>query len=139
MRKIGIANESQLFDLIKQFVIPDLLPSEVKMSRYDCYSLEHNVDIELKCFKKHYDDLLIEKKKYDALIERSSNHGTNPLYINSTPVGVWAFRLLDIEEPKWEERAMPKTSEFRQRQFITKVVGYYNISSGKDITDLLIL
>ena len=82
---------------------------------------------------------LLRKKKYDALIERSSNHGTNPLYINSTPVGVWAFRLLDIEEPKWEERGMPKTSEFRQRQFITKVVGYYNISSGKDITDLLIL
>lgn len=139
MRKIGIVNESHLFDLIKQFVIPDLLPSEVKMSRYDCYSLEHNVDIELKCRKKHYDDLLIEKKKYDALIERSSNHRTNPLYINSTPVGVWAFRLLDIEEPAWEERGMPKTSEFRQRQFITKVVGYYNISSGKDITDLLIL
>lgn len=139
MRKISIVNESHLFDLIKQFVIPDLLPSEVKMSRYDCYSLEHNVDIELKCRNRHYDDLIIEKKKYDALIERSSNHGTNPLYINSTPVGVWAFRLLDIEEPKWEERGMPKTSEFRQRQFITKVVGYYNISSGKDITDLLIL
>ena len=38
-----------------------------------------------------------------------------------------------------EERGMPKTSEFRHRHFITKVVGYYNIIDGKDITKLLIL
>ena len=137
--RIAIINEGHLYDLLKEHIIPDLLPSEVQMSRYDCYSLGHNVDIELKCRKKHYDDLLIEKKKYDALLERADKHGTNPVYINSTPVGVWAFRLLEIDEPVWEERGMPKTSEFRQRHFIQKVVGYYNISDGKDITELLIL
>lgn len=133
-----IAEEAQLFELLKQHIIPDLLPSKIKTSRYDCYSVEHNVDIELKCRKKHYDDLVIEKKKYDALIERAVSFGTHPVYINSTPKGVWAFRLQELDEPVWEERGMPKTSEFKQRQFITKVVGYYNIFKGKDITDLLI-
>ena len=136
--RIAIVDESHLYDLLKEHIIPDLMPSEVQTSRYDCYSLDHNVDIELKCRKKHYDDLLIEKKKYDALLERADKHGTNPVYINSTPVGIWAFRLLEIDEPIWEERGMPKTSEFRQRHFIQKVVGYYNISDGKDITKLLI-
>lgn len=136
--RILVSDESHLYDLIKQRIIPDLLPSEVQMSRYDCYSLEHNVDIELKCRKKHYDDLLIEKKKYDALIKRATLYGTSPVYINSTPKGVWAFRLQELDEPQWEERGMPKTSEFRQRHFITKVVGYYNVGIGKDITQLLI-
>lgn len=137
--RIVIANEAHLYDLLKEYIIPDLLPSEVQMSRYDCYSLNHNIDVELKCRKKHYDDLLIEKKKYDALVDRARRYGTNPVYINSTPLGVWAFRLLDVDEPVWEERGMPKTSEFSERHFITKVVGYYNISNGRDITKLLIL
>ena len=117
--------------------MPDLEKSDNPMARYDCYSLVHNIDIELKCRRRHYDDLLIEKKKYDALLLRASNFGTDPVYINSTPSGVWVFRIAVVPEPEWETRGMPKTSEFRQRQFIDKVVGYYNISIGTDITNKL--
>ena len=129
--------EQQLFEALKNSFIPDLEKSENPMDRYDCYSLAHNIDIELKCRRKHYDDLLIEKKKYDALILRASNFGTDPVYINSTPSGVWVFRLTVVPEPEWETRGMPKTSEFRQRQFIDKVVGYYNVVKGTEITDKL--
>lgn len=129
------ANEQQLFDALKDSFIPDLTPSEKPMARYDCYSLSHNIDIELKCRKRHYDELLIEKKKYDSLILRASNYGTSPVYINSTPVGVWAFRILEIDQPAWETRGMPKTSEFSQRHFIDKVVGYYHVDLGVNITE----
>jgi hypothetical protein len=129
--------EQQLFEALKNSFIPDLEKSENPMDRYDCYSLAHNIDIELKCRRKHYDDLLIEKKKYDALLLRASNFGTDPVYINSTPSGVWVFRLTVVPEPEWETRGMPKTSEFRQRQFIDKVVGYYNVVKGTEITDKL--
>lgn len=129
--------EQQLFEALKNSFIPDLEKSENPMARYDCYSLSHNIDIELKCRRKHYDDLLIEKKKYDALLLRASNFGTDPVYINSTPSGVWVFRLTVVPEPEWETRGMPKTSEFRQRQFIDKVVGYYNVVKGTEITDKL--
>ena len=84
--------EQQLFDALKDSFMPDLEKSDNPMARYDCYSLAHNIDIELKCRRKHYDDLLIEKKKYDALLLRGSNFGTDPVYINSTPSGVWVFR-----------------------------------------------
>ena len=129
--------EQQLFEALKNSFIPDLEKSENPMARYDCYSLAHNIDIELKCRRRHYDDLLIEKKKYDALLLRASNFGTDPVYINSTPSGVWVFRLTVVPEPEWETRGMPKTSEFRQRQFIDKVVGYYNVVKGTEITDKL--
>jgi len=129
--------EKELFTALKDSFMPDLEKSDNPMARYDCYSLAHNIDIELKCRRKHYDDLLIEKKKYDALLLRASNFGTDPVYINSTPSGVWVFRLTVVPEPEWEIRGMPKTSEFRQRQFIDKVVGYYNVVKGTEITDKL--
>lgn len=129
------SHESQLFTALKESFIPDLQPSEKATARYDCYSLLHNIDIELKCRKRHYDELLIEKKKYDSLILRASNFGTSPVYINSTPQGVWAFRLLEIDQPAWETRGMPKTSEFSQRQFINKIVGYYHVDIGSNLTD----
>ena len=99
--------ERELFNLIKERIADDLKVSEHNMSKYDCYSLAHNSDIELKCRNLHYDDLLIEKAKYDALIERAAMFGTLPVYINSTPNGVWSFRLSELPEPKWEVRWMP--------------------------------
>jgi hypothetical protein len=132
-----IKYERELFNLIKERIADDLQVSEHKMSKYDCYSLVHNSDIELKCRNIHYDDLLIEKAKYDALIQRAAMFGTIPVYINSTPIGVWSFRLSELPEPKWEERRMPKTTHFTNNNMIVKMVGYYNISLGKDITELL--
>lgn len=132
-----IKYERELFNLIKERIADDLKVSEHKMSKYDCYSLAHNSDIELKCRNLHYDDLLIEKAKYDALIERATMFGTIPVYINSTPSGVWSFRLSELPEPRWEERRMPKTTHFTNNNMIVKMVGYYNISLGKNITGLL--
>ena len=132
-----IKYERELFKLIKQHLAHDLEESEHKMSKYDCYSLSYNADIELKCRNVHYDDLVIEKIKYDALIARASMFNTRPIYINSTPLGVWSFRLDELSEPAWEERRMPKTTHFANNNMIVKVVGYYNISLGKNITDLL--
>lgn len=129
--------ERELFNLIKNRIAEDLKVSEHKMSKYDCYSLIHNSDIELKCRNLHYDDLLIEKAKYNALIERAAMFGTFPVYINSTPNGVWSFLLSKLPEPNWEERRMPKTTHFANNNMIVKMVGYYNISLGRDITELL--
>ena len=132
-----IKYERELFKLIKERLAPDLELSEHQMSKYDCYSISYNADIELKCRNRHYNDLVIEKIKYDALVARASMFGTVPVYINSTPTGVWSFRLTELPEPSWEERRMPKTTHFSDNNMIVKVVGYYNISQGKDITDLL--
>jgi hypothetical protein len=129
--------EKELFNEIKERIIPDLKESEFAMSKYDCYSEKHKIDIELKCRNTHYDNLVIEKIKYDALMERAKVFGNKPIYINSTPKGVWAFRLDEIPEPVWSKRNMPKTTEFRNKTFVSKDVGYYDLSLGVDISDLL--
>ena len=128
-----ISKEEELFDFVKSKYLPDLKESEYKFSKYDCYSEKFKLDIELKCRATHYDDLLIEKAKYDALILRSKNHGTKAFYINSTPSGVFVFNLSALEEPQWEDRMMPKTSHFSDREKIVKCVGYINISRAKKV------
>lgn len=130
-------NEAELFNLLKLRLISDLEYSEGRMSKYDCYSIAFNADIELKCRKTHYDELVIERIKWDALIERANKFSTIPVYINYTPVGLWSFKLLELPVPEWSMRRMPKSTEFSNRSMIQKEVGYLHTSLGKDLSHLL--
>lgn len=124
-------NEDALFEYLKQTYIPDLDWSEGEYSHHDCYSQSLSVDIELKCRNTHYDDLLIEKYKYEKLMSRAERFGTLAVYISQTPEGIFAFNLSKLPEPQWETRGMPKTSHFNQRQFVDKEVGYLHIDYAK--------
>lgn len=126
-------NESMLFDFLKSTHINDLTPCEDEFSKYDCYSKIHNLDIELKSRYKHYDRLVIEKIKYDSLIERSIRYSTRPLYINSTPKGVFVFDLSKIRLFDWHNHLMPKTTEFDDNEKVLKPVSYIDVSRSTKI------
>jgi hypothetical protein len=128
-----MTSENQLYNWIKKNFIKDLKESEKRNSRYDCFSKEHNLDIELKCRRTHYSDLIIEKKKYDSLMLRSKEHGTIPVYINSTPKGVWAFYIADIRI-NWYNKLLPKHTDFSDNTFIEKKIGYLTLDSGIELT-----
>jgi hypothetical protein len=117
--------EKELFIIMKT-LIPDLEQME-EFSYYDCYSKYHKAHIELKCRKTHYDNLMIEKIKYDKLKK------VNSWYINSTPIGIYSFNIQEIEEPKWSDVMMPITTEFGNNKQIIKSIGLININSAKKI------
>jgi hypothetical protein len=127
--------ERDLFEALKKNLVPDLEKAQDQFSKYDCYSNEHKIYIELKCRKSHYNELVIEKIKYEGLLNKSKVSGVDPVYINSTPFGVWAFRLNDLEEPSWTTKDMPRETDFKRTHMITKQVGYYDIKSGVNITE----
>lgn len=128
--------ELDLFNIIKATHVQDLEKSDDQYSRFDCYSLKYNMDIELKCRNKHYDELLIEKDKYDALLKRSEKFGTTPMYINSTPEGIYVFNLQKIAQPKWEDKGgLPTTSHFSDRRKIVKTVGFLPVYLANKITE----
>ena len=116
-------DEKQLYQILKEKYLEDLAESDDQYSRYDCYSLRHNLDIELKCRNRHYNNLILERKKYDALIARSEKHQTRPLYINSTPKGIYIFDLSKIK-PEFHCRYLPKTTQFYNRVRVEKEVAY---------------
>ena len=122
--------EQELFDYLKDSRFPDLRKSEGNYDSFDCISDEMAAFIELKCRHTHYNELLIEKSKYDRLFLEAKYHELEPWYINSTPTGKWAFHLTMVPEPSWEERWMPTTTEFANTSKKRKVVGFLHIDYG---------
>jgi hypothetical protein len=124
-----INNETELFEWLQSFVYPDLLIAKNPVSRWDCYSPKKKHRIELKCRHKHYPDLMIEKHKYDSVSAECAKHNDVPVYINSTPEGIYAFDMRE-HNGLWEIRAVPKTTQFASREFVSKEVGYFHIDEG---------
>ena len=122
--------ESDLFDWLKANRYPDLVKSNKQMSRWDCYSPSTTHRIELKCRKKHYETLLLERKKYDSVVDKCNENLDVPVYINSTPEGVYLFNLL-LVEPVWEiNHRNPATTDFSNTQRVAKEVAYLCINKA---------
>lgn len=111
--------EAELFEYLKRYWI-DLKMSTDQYSKHDCFSQEYNTRIELKCRKKHYNRLMLERNKYRYLMIKHILYNEVPLYINYTPKGIYCFDLRKID-PVWiiDER-MPKTTEFENTNKVTK-------------------
>ena len=125
-------SEVDLFWALKDLV-PDLTQSQDQFESYDCYSVKHNVYVELKCRRSHYDELLIERSKYNALMERAK--GWIPFYICSTPEGVYSFNLKELRQPVWQDRDMPQTTDFERNDKVTKSVGFLHIDKSTKLWD----
>ena len=119
-----INKEDDLFDFLKRSTYPDFVKARNQMSRWDCYSPSTRHRVELKCRKTHYETLLIERKKYQALMDTCEAHLDIPIYICSTPMGVFAYNLLCIS-PEWEvNRRNPATTQFANGARVEKEVAY---------------
>ena len=72
------------------------------------------------------------------MMNRCKTEGTIPIYVNSTPKGVWAFYLDGLAKKiEWEYRDLPRQTDFSRRETISKEIGYLNIEDGKDLLFLL--
>jgi len=122
--------ESDLFNWLQKNIYPDLVKAKNPLSRWDCYSPATGHRLELKCRRKHYDTLLLEKKKYDVMIEECSKHLDTPMYFNSTPKGIYSFNL-NLIQPKWEiNKKNPATTHFKNNEKVEKEVAYLEISKA---------
>lgn len=122
--------EQDLFNYLVDCCYPDLVKARKQMSRWDCYSPDTRHRIELKCRGKHYDTLLIERKKYDALINKANDNYDEPIYINSTPKGIYRFNLYFVI-PKWEIQYHNKTTEFYNKNKIPKEIAMLSIKDAE--------
>jgi hypothetical protein len=113
--------ESDLFNWLSENHYNTLVNSKNPISRWDCYDIETQNRIELKCRRKHYDTLILEKSKYDAMLKESEKHLDIPIYINSTPKGIYLFNLLTIEI-NWFTKRLPATTEFEKRIWVEKEI-----------------
>ena len=122
--------EQELFDFLKADLYPDLIKSPGVYDAFDCISQAAGHYIELKCRHAHYPTLLIEEMKYRKLITQAAERDLIPFYINSTPLGVFSFDLMDVAEPEWVSHWMPATTEFSRSNKVSKLVGYLPIEEA---------
>jgi len=125
-------SESDLFEYLKKYW-HDLEMSKDKYSKHDCYSESTKTRIELKCRKKHYNDLMLERNKYIYLMVKQILYSEIPLYINYTPQGIYCFDLRKLK-PVWViDNRMPKTTEFKNTDKVQKEYCLISIYDSKII------
>ena len=124
--------ESDLFDWLSKNYYNLLVDTSDNFSKSDCYDIETKNKIELKCRATHYQELIIEKPKYEYLIKESKKFGDVPIYINSTPKGIFLFELEDLKL-KWFEKPLPKTTDFENNNLTNKEVATININKSKQL------
>ena len=121
-------NEQSLFDYIKNTYLEDLQKSEHEYDYIDATSNGYRLTLELKCRTNHYDELILEKDKYEALMDRAWDTGFTPFYINSTPKGIYAFNLRKITVT-WTTKRLP-ASTFDKGPEIDKQVALLHIDKA---------
>ena len=123
-------NEELLFTFLREGFYSDLEKAPGIYDAFDCISKQAGHYIELKCRATHYDTLLIEEMKYRKLITQAAERDLIPFYINSTPLGVFSFDLMDVPEPEWVSHWMPATTEFARSNKVSKLVGYLPVEEA---------
>ena len=127
--------EQELFDWLKAGHYSDLEKSSNEYDGFDCTSNHYKMFIELKSRLTHYDTLLLERKKFDFLVVTAEVLGYQPWYINSTPLGVWAFPLNSVvKDLEWVDKWLPTTTEFQNKSKTSKLVTFLPLELGIKLT-----
>ena len=71
--------------------------------------------------------LLIEKAKFDVLVDNAERTGFEAWYINSTPMGIYGWKITREMDLTWEKRVLPETSEFKDKGNVIKTVSYLKV------------
>lgn len=122
-------NEGELFQKFKEAYLPDLKIAIDTYSPFDAICHTSKVVIEFKCRRAHYDELLIEWPKYETLLNRAADRGYRPLYVCSTPLGVWAWNLTYIDL-HWFKKELPKQTDFNNSTPVIKQIAYLSLDEG---------
>jgi len=128
IKELANLKEEDLFKIVKENHIPDLEMMQDPISREDAWSLECRARVELKCRSSHYDEFMIEKGKHDFLVNKCRRRSELPIYICSSPKGIfiWDLSLLDIE---WKTMKLQKTTSW-DRSKVDKIVGFIKIDQS---------
>ena len=110
-----------------------------KFSRYDAFDADNGIMLEIKCRRKHYDDTIIEKPKYDWNKKYAKDNGFEFMYAVTMPTEggdiLYLFDPIAMEEHEdydfgWETRKLPAQTDFNWKEWIDKEVGYLHINDA---------
>ena len=122
--------ERALYRALRFKISLDLEFSEDQFEKWDIISHEKELFGELKCrdakYKRSYEDFLIERNKWEALMQKARETGYRPLYINEHEGDVWVYALDMVQEPEWKTLRCNAHTHFHAKggERIEKQVGF---------------
>lgn len=127
-----LLTEDGLFSYLKMRYLQDLKMSTHTYEQHDCTSDYGKLVIELKSRTTHYDELLLEADKYEAMITTAKALGYAPWYVNSTPEGIYAFNLTKLTIT-WTTRQLPAATHPNTLQLVSKKVTYLHVKQALEL------
>ena len=128
-KKLAQLTERQLYLALKKYKYPQLIDLNEfdDKSVLDFFEPVYNFYIEAKCRSEHYDDyLLVEEKKWKEMKKVDQCY-----YINSTPHGIYAFDITNMEEPVFFPKTMKKSNMFKGKdEYVLKNVAALKYSDA---------
>ena len=121
--------EQELFNYIKSRYLEDLTKTSDQYEYHDATSTLYRLHIELKCRHTHYDELILERDKYEALTQEAKRLGFTPFYVNATPQGIYAFNLKKTKVT-WTVKTLPAKTEFDSQGQVDKTVALLPIAQA---------
>ena len=121
--------EQELFNYIKGWYLSDLEKSKDQYDSHDCTSTIYRLHIELKCRHTHYDELILERDKYEALSQEAERLGFTPFYVNATPKGIYAFNLKKTKVT-WTVKKLPSNTAFDSQGQVDKTVALLPVAEA---------
>jgi len=124
--------------LLKKHFIPDLEKTGRELDKSEYSSERRGARYELKVRRATYNTYLIEKEKYDDLM----NSDGRVYFINHTPKGIYSWNLRKTSEPDWVIELHPNTTDTPDisgeitGKKVWKEVGYLFL---EDATKLLVV
>ena len=103
-----------------------LVETEDIFETYDCENIQYI--IEIKSRDKYYDPWLIEKQKLISNLQKAKKQNKDFIYLTEyrTKIITWNINnLISIDyDFKWQQKLMPETTVFTDRDKVVKDVGY---------------
>jgi hypothetical protein len=129
--------ETSTAELLK-IIYPDLRPKSPNIyNPTDYVSDKAQVDLELKNRNDGFYSYLIEKDKYDKLMLCDTGY-----YISVGANGIFCWdvkKFTNENNLNWRYDKYSKTTEFKNRKKVDKLVDYWSISEAENLTAVLLL
>ena len=130
-------NESSTAELLK-IIYPDIRPKSPNIyNPTDYVSDKVGIDFELKNRNYGYGSYLIEKDKYDRLMECNIGYY---ICVGANGFFCWDVKKYTNENTlNWRWEKHPKTTYYGNTTLVDKLVDYWPISEAENLTALLLL
>ena len=127
----------QLIELFKTNIVPDMHVFEDRFHYIDGIWYKHDMAFEFKCKRDFYQEVILEKHKYESMLKHKRKRYINLMTFESGREVVYSWNLNNYPNPQWVKINIPNASnEFYTRYELTECM-LLHIIDAKNITNLI--